>query len=103
LLNTFLEGLGVEPEQVDKMQIVEPLFEDVKHKLHEIVQEARKVMRHSKREHLTADDIKLAMSKLNVSNIFGYPSYAPQYEFQQLSIPAQQVGNPGATEAAEGA
>ena len=84
LLNTFLEGMGIEPEQLDKHQILQPLFEDRKHKMFEIVQEATKVMRHSKRDYLTSSDVKLAMQKLNINNIFGYPSYANQYEYQQM-------------------
>lgn len=47
--------------------------------MHEVIQEAKKVMRHSKRDYLTCEDVKLAMSKLNVSDVFGYPSYAPPY------------------------
>ena len=41
----------------------------------EIVQEAKKIMRHSKRDFLTTQDVKLAMRKLNVSDVFGYPSH----------------------------
>lgn len=37
LLNTFLEGVGIDPETMDKSEISRPLFEDIKHKLYEIV------------------------------------------------------------------
>ena len=54
--------------------------------MHEVIQEAKKVMRHSKRDYLTCEDVKLAMSKLNVSDVFGYPSYAPPYQYQQMNF-----------------
>ena len=37
LLNTFLEGVGVEPDQIDKEQVLSPLFQDLGHKLHEVI------------------------------------------------------------------
>ena len=37
LLNTFLEGLGIEPDQIDKEQVLSPLFQDLQHKLHEVI------------------------------------------------------------------
>ena len=33
LLNTFLEGVGIEPETIDKGQILGPLFDDMRHKI----------------------------------------------------------------------
>ena len=54
LLNTFLEGLGIEPDQIDKQPFLELLHSDLSHKLQEILQEAKKIMRHSKRDYLTS-------------------------------------------------
>ena len=75
LLNTFLEALGIEPDQIDQQAREETLFPSLEHKMKEIVQEAKKIMRHSKRDFLTTQDVKLAMRKLNVSDVFGYPSH----------------------------
>lgn len=74
---------------MEKGQIMDYLFHDMNHKMHEIIQEAKKIMRHSKRDYLTCQDVKLAMRKLNLSEVFGYPSYAPPYEFQKMSIAMQ--------------
>jgi len=80
LLSTFLEGVGIEANQIEKQALEEPLFPSLEHKLKEIIQEAKKIMRHSKRDYLTTNDIKLAMRKLNVADVFGYPSHmASQY------------------------
>jgi TATA box binding protein associated factor (TAF) len=56
------------------MQIEETLFPQLRYKLLEIVQEARKIMRHSKRDFMTAGDVELAMKKLNIPTVFGYPA-----------------------------
>ena len=77
LLNTFLEGLGIEQDQIDQQALEETLFPSLSHKINEIAQEAKKIMRHSKRDFLTTNDVKLAMRKLNVSDVFGYPSHVP--------------------------
>ena len=49
-------------------------------------------MRHSKRDFLTAQDIKFAMNKLNLDQVFGYPSYAQQYTYQQMNL-VQSAGD----------
>ena len=77
LLNTFLEGLGIEADQIDKQALEETLFPSLNHKMYEIIQEAKKLMRHSKRDYLTCQDIKFAIQKLNISQSFGYPSHVP--------------------------
>ena len=37
LLNTFLEGLGIEPDQIDKQALEETLFPSLNHKMYEII------------------------------------------------------------------
>jgi hypothetical protein len=37
LLNTFLEGLGIEPDQIDKQALEETLYPSLNHKMHEII------------------------------------------------------------------
>lgn len=53
------------------------MFPSLSHKINEIIQEAKKIMRHSKRDFMTTSDVKLAMKKLNASDVFGYPSHVP--------------------------
>ena len=57
------------------------LYPSLQHKLCEIIQEAKKLMRHGKREHLTQDDIKLALKSLNMIDVhdrlFNYPANWP--------------------------
>ena len=46
-------------------------------------------MRHSKRDFMTTSDVKLAMKKLGVSDVFGYPSHVPfQYQKMQIHNPS---------------
>jgi len=62
----------------------------------EIIQEAKKIMRHSKRDYLTTHDIKLAMRKLNVADVFGYPSHMPsQYQRVQVNLNEAPDGSGG--------
>lgn len=49
-------------------------------------------MRHSKRDYLTCQDVKLAMGKLNIDSVFGYPSFAQQYSYQKMNINVGQDG-----------
>ena len=50
-------------------------------------------MRHSKRDYLTCDDIKLAMKTLNVNDIFGYPSYSSPFQYQKMTIANDAEGD----------
>ena len=45
---------------------------DLEYRLREIVQEAIKFMKHSKRERLTCDDVSHALQLHNVEQLFGY-------------------------------
>lgn len=63
------------------MSIEDTLYPQLKHKVLEVVQEAKKIMRHSKRDYLTSADVELAMKKLNIPPIFGY-SLADPIEYQ---------------------
>lgn len=47
---------------------------DVEYRLHEVIEQARKFMRHSKRRTLTTRDISSALKVLNVEPLYGYDS-----------------------------
>ena len=53
------------------------LTTDAENKTQEIIQEAKKLMRHSRRTVLTTEDVSNAMKKLQLDQIFGYPSTMP--------------------------
>ncbi|CAO3660736.1 unnamed protein product [Rhizopus stolonifer] len=48
------------------------LAQDVEYRIHELIQEATKFMRHSKRTKLTVDDINSALRVKNVEPLYGY-------------------------------
>lgn len=63
------EALGITnlPEEVSKT-----LAMDVEYRLHEIIEQALKFMKHSKRSTLTTSDISHALRVLNVEPLYGY-------------------------------
>jgi transcription initiation factor TFIID subunit 6 len=63
LLSSFAENAGV--SRLDN-EIEDLLLSDLESKMLEIIQEAKKFMRHSKRDILKTDDIKHAMDKLSI-------------------------------------
>ncbi|KAJ3299164.1 Transcription initiation factor TFIID subunit 6 [Borealophlyctis nickersoniae] len=60
-----------------KDEVANALVQDAEYRLREIVHEARKFMRHSKRSKLTADDVNHALRVRNVEPLYGYTSGAP--------------------------
>ncbi|ODV89245.1 hypothetical protein CANCADRAFT_58223 [Tortispora caseinolytica NRRL Y-17796] len=50
---------------------------DIEYRVHEILEEAMKFMRHSKRSTLSTTDINYALKVLNVEPVFGYESSRP--------------------------
>ena len=63
LLTSFAESVGL--SKLDN-EIEDLLLSDLESKMLEIVQEAKKFMRHSKRDILKTEDIKHAMDKLSI-------------------------------------
>jgi len=71
LIASFAESVGL--DKLDD-EVAELLLSDLETKMQEIIQESKKIMRHSKRDVLRTDDISLAMQKLALNDVFGYPS-----------------------------
>ena len=69
---------------------------DIEYRVREILQEAIKFMKHSKRERLTCDDISHALRLHNVEQLFGYRSgaamsYVRANASGNLYFPADEV------------
>ncbi|KAI1314488.1 hypothetical protein EDD11_002105 [Mortierella claussenii] len=60
-----------------KDDVASSLAQDVEYRIHEIVQEAMKFMRHGKRAKLTVDDINNALRVRNVEPLYGFSSADP--------------------------
>jgi transcription initiation factor TFIID subunit 6 len=60
------------------------LYNDLETKLLEVLQEAKKIMRHSKRSVLSTQDVNAAFKKLNIQETYGYPSSVP-FNYEKLS------------------
>ncbi|KAF9188837.1 hypothetical protein BGZ51_000295 [Haplosporangium sp. Z 767] len=85
------ESVGI-PNLKDDVAV--SLAQDVEYRIHEIVQEAMKFMRHGKRTRLTVDDINNALRVRNVEPLYGFSSADPT-RFRRTT-----AGNPttGSTE-----
>ncbi|KAJ2815528.1 histone H4-like TAF Taf6, SAGA complex subunit, partial [Coemansia sp. 'formosensis'] len=68
-IKNISESIGV-PKLKDG--ITTALAQDVEYRLHEIITEAMKFMRHSKRTKLTVTDINCALRVRNVEPIYGF-------------------------------
>lgn len=66
------------------------LTADLEAKVIELLQEAKKVMRHSKRHVLTTQDLAQAMQKLSLPAAYGYPSSVP-FAYTKLSHEQQNI------------
>jgi transcription initiation factor TFIID subunit 6 len=81
VLDCFFEAVSGSNEDphlnlIDK-DVTEFLLADMELKLTEILQESKKVMRHSKRHVLTTQDVDQAFKKLSIPETYGYPSSTP--------------------------
>jgi len=63
LITSFAESVGI--KKLDR-EIEDLLLSDMESKLLEIIQESKKLMRHSHRDFLRVDDVKHAMNKLSI-------------------------------------
>lgn len=73
-IQVIAQSIGVNNLSPD---VVEALAPDVEYRVREIMQEAIKSMRHSKRTVLTADDVDSALKFRNVEPIYGFASGDP--------------------------
>lgn len=81
------EVLGVQnlPDDVAKAMAM-----DVEYRLHEIIEQARKFMRHSRRRTLSTRDIDSALKVLNVEPLYGYDTTRAA-KFKEAIVSAGQV------------
>lgn len=82
------EALGITnlPEEVSKT-----LAMDVEYRLHEVIEQAMKFMKHSKRSTLTTSDISHALRVLNVEPLYGYETARPLNYREALVGPGQTL------------
>ncbi|KAG0032128.1 hypothetical protein BGZ81_011617 [Podila clonocystis] len=73
-IKDIAESVGI-PNLKD--DVATSLAQDVEYRIHEIVQEAMKFMRHGKRTKLTVDDINNALRVRNVEPLYGFSSADP--------------------------
>ncbi|KAG4301913.1 hypothetical protein PCANB_002047 [Pneumocystis canis] len=68
------ESIGI--SQLDD-SVAKVLALDIEYRIHEVIQEAIKFMRHAKRTILTVSDISHALRVLNVEPLYGYHAFRP--------------------------
>eukprot|EP00743_Colponemidia_sp_Colp-15_P006912 GILK01007461.1.p1 GENE.GILK01007461.1~~GILK01007461.1.p1 ORF type:complete len:481 (+),score=78.26 GILK01007461.1:44-1444(+) len=73
-IKVISESCGI-PNLSDEVALA--IAPDAEYRVREIIQEALKFMRHSKRERMTSDDVSNALRLLNISPLFGYSSPNP--------------------------
>lgn len=80
-IEVIAESIGINNLSSDVMP---SLASDVEYRVREIMQEAIKCMRHSKRTVLTADDVDSALKLRNVDPIYGFAS-GDQLQFKRVA------------------
>lgn len=82
------ETLGISnlPDEVAKS-----LAMDIEYRIHEIIEQALKFMRHSKKTTLTTAHISQALKVLNVEPLYGYESRAPLLYREAMVGPGQTL------------
>ncbi|KAI9247457.1 hypothetical protein BDA99DRAFT_525956 [Phascolomyces articulosus] len=73
-----------------KDEVATALAQDVEYRVHELIQEATKFMRHSKRSKLGVDDINSALRLKNVEPLYGYACSDPP-KFRKATVNANDV------------
>ncbi|BAT83044.1 transcription initiation factor TFIID subunit 6 [Vigna umbellata] len=73
-IEVIAQSIGISSLSPDVALAVAP---DVEYRMRQIMQEAIKCMRHSKRTILTADDVDVALNLKNVEPIYGFASGGP--------------------------
>ena len=96
VLDTLFEAVsgGPQDEAVPKnsldKDVSDFLLADLEAKVVEILQEAKKIARHSKRHVLTTQDISLSMQKLSIPDTYGYPSSTP-FSYSKIAHEQQNI------------
>ncbi|KAN0021771.1 hypothetical protein ACTFIV_009015 [Dictyostelium citrinum] len=75
-------------------EIAQQLASDVEYRIREIAQEAIKFMKHSKRDHLSTDDINNALGLRNIEQLYGYSCSANDHtllKFQKTTTTTQAI------------
>ncbi|CCG82609.1 Transcription initiation factor TFIID subunit 6 [Taphrina deformans PYCC 5710] len=70
-------------------EVAKTLTQDVEYRIHAIIQEANKFMRHSKRTTMRTSDISHALRILNVEPLYGFTSNSPVKYREALLAPGQ--------------
>lgn len=94
VLDCFFEAVSgstddVHNNTIDK-DVSEFLLADMEQKLTEILQESKKIMRHSKRHILTTQDVDQAFKKLSIPETYGYPSSSP-FNYTKITHEQQSI------------
>lgn len=79
-------GIANLPDEVSKT-----LAMDIEYRIHEIIEQALKFMRHSKRSTLTTTDVSYALRVLNVEPLYGYESNNPLNYREAMVGPGQTL------------
>lgn len=79
-------GISNLPDEVSKT-----LAMDIEYRIHEIIEQGLKFMRHSKRSTLTTSDISQALRVLNVEPLYGYESNVPLNYREAMVGPGQTL------------
>ncbi|KAJ2322640.1 histone H4-like TAF Taf6, SAGA complex subunit, partial [Coemansia sp. RSA 2681] len=86
-IRNISESIGV-PKLKDG--IATAMAQDVEYRLHEVIAEAMKFMRHSKRTKLTVTDINSALRVRNVEPIYGFETGRP-IKFQKTATALEEI------------
>jgi len=67
--------------------VASALASDVEYRIHQVIEEAARYMRHSRRTVLTTADIDLALRTLNIEPLYGHTPHAPSTFRRALPFP----------------
>lgn len=96
VLDTLLEAVTggaqdeTQPKNTLDKDVSDFLLADLESKVVEILQEAKKIMRHSKRHVMTTQDVQQSMKKLSIPDSYGYPSSTP-FSFTKITHEQQNI------------
>lgn len=83
------DSLGISWQLTD--DVAKNLAMDVEYRIHEIIEQALKFMRHGKRKALTTQDIDRAMKVLNLEPLYGYDTSKPLVFKEAMIGPGQTL------------
>eukprot|EP00158_Paraphelidium_tribonemae_P006847 Partr_v1_DN27996_c1_g1_i1_m12036 putative transcription initiation factor TFIID len=86
-IKVISESIGI-PAPSDDVAMT--LAQDIEYRLRDIIQEALKFMRHSKRNALSTDDINNALKVRNVERLYGFATTAPVH-FKPVAVGSSSV------------